>query len=212
MELLIGDKLWSSWSLRPWLALKHTGAPFTETLIRLRREETNADARAAGSPNGQVPVLKDGDVTIWDSTAICEYLAEKFPAARLWPTDATARALGRAAAAEMHSSFHSLRGECPMDLSLRAKLEVSELTHGDLRRLVELWSGLLERFRGQFLVGDWSIADAFFTPVATRLRSYGLQLSDYGDQGPCGAYAERLLQTPEFLQWEKAALADARPA
>jgi glutathione S-transferase len=209
MELLIGDKLWSTWSMRPWLALKHTGAPFTETLIRLRREETNADARAAGSPNGKVPVLKDGDATVWESIAICEYLAERFPAAQLWPADATARALGRAAAAEMHSSFASLRGECPMDLSLRENIEVSELTHGDLRRLVELWSGLLGRFGGQFLVGDWSIADAFFTPVATRLRSYGLHLSDFGDQGPCGAYAERLLQTPEFLEWEEVALTDA---
>jgi glutathione S-transferase len=208
MELLIGDKLWSTWSMRPWLALKHTGAPFTETLVRLRREETNADARAAGSPNGQVPVLKDGKETVWDSIAICEYLAEKFPAARLWPSDPAARALGRAAAAEMHSSFASLRGECPMDLGLRQQVDVSEATHNDLRRLVELWTGLLGRFGGPFLVGDWSIADAFFTPVATRLRSYGLHLSDYADQGPCAAYAERLLQAPEFLEWEQAALAD----
>jgi glutathione S-transferase len=210
MELLIGDKLWSTWSMRPWLALKHTGAPFTETLIRLRREETNADARAAGSPNGRVPVLKDDAVTVWDSIAICEYLAEKFPAARLWPADAAARALGRSAAAEMHSSFASLRGECPMDLGLRQHVEVSEATHIDLRRLVELWSGCLSRFGGAFLVGEWSIADAFYTPVATRLRSYGLLLSDYGDQGACAAYAERLLQAPEFLDWEKAALADVR--
>ncbi len=106
----------------------------------------------------------------------------------------------------MHSSFASLRGECPMDLSLKDEITVSEATHNDLRRLVELWGGLLSRFGGEFLVGGWSIADACFTPVATRLRSYGLRLSDYGDQGPCGAYAERLLQTPEFLEWEKGAL------
>lgn len=208
MELLIGDKLWSTWSMRPWLALKHAGAPFTETLIRLRREETNADARAAGSPNGQVPVLKDGATTVWDSIAICEYVAETFPAARLWPSDPAARALGRAAAAEMHSSFASLRGECPMDLGLRHQVEVSEATHNDLRRLVELWSGLLIRFGGQFLVGDWSIADAFFTPVATRVRSYGIHLSDYGDQGAAGAYTEALLETAEFKAWETAALAE----
>jgi len=212
MELLIGDKLWSSWSMRPWLALKHAGEPFTETLIRLRTEQTNDQARAAGSPNGQVPVLIDGDTTIWDSLAICEYLADKLPAAQLWPADAKARALGRAAAAEMHAGFHSLRGECPMDLSLRGNVEVSEATHTDLRRLVSLWRGLLERHDGDFLVGAWSIADAFFTPVATRLRSYGLHLSDYGDLGPCGAYAERLLETAEFLAWEKDALADVRPA
>jgi glutathione S-transferase len=212
MELLIGDKLWSTWSLRPWLALKRTGEPFTETLIRLRREETGAEARTAGSPNGKVPVLKEGELVVWDSLAICEHLAERFPAARLWPTDPVARSLGRSAAAEMHAGFASLRGECPMDLGLRQEIEVSELTHGDLRRLVELWSGLLGRFGGQFLVGDWSIADAFYTPVATRLRSYGLRLSDYGDQGACAAYAERLLQTPDFLEWERAALADKRSA
>jgi glutathione S-transferase len=211
MELLIGDKLWSTWSMRAWLALKHTGEPFTETLIRLRTEQTNDNARAAGSPNGQVPVLIDGEVTVWDSLAIGEYLADKLPGSRLWPSDAVARAFGRAAAAEMHSGFHSLRGECPMDIGLRKNIEVSEATHNDLRRLVALWSGLLSRFGGEFLVGDWSIADAFYTPVATRLRSYGLRLSDYGDQGPCGAYAARLLATPEFLDWEKDALADVRP-
>ena len=207
MELLIGDKLWSTWSMRAWLVLKHTGAPFTETPIALRTERTNADARAAGSPNGQVPVLKDGELTVWDSLAICEYLAEKLPAAKLWPADPAARALGRAAAAEVHSAFHSLRGECPMDLSVRHQAAVSEATHIDLRRLVELWSGLLARFGGPFLLGDWSIADACYTPVATRLRSYGLHLTDDGDTGACGAYAERLLETPEFLEWEAAALA-----
>ncbi len=210
MELLIGDKKWSSWSMRPWLVLKHVGEPFDERLIRLRSERTNADARAAGSPNGQVPVLKDGALAIHDSLAICEYVAERHPG-RAWPTDQAARALGRAAAAEMHAGFHSLRGECPMDLDLRREISVSELTHQDLRRLVELWSALLGRFGGQWLVGDWSIADAFFTPVASRLRSYGLRLSDYGDQGPCAAYAARLLAAPEFLEWEKGALADPGP-
>ncbi|MFI4934206.1 MAG: glutathione S-transferase family protein [Caulobacterales bacterium] len=211
MEILIGDKLWSTWSMRAWLALKHTGAPFTETLIRLRTEETNAKARAAGSPNGQVPVLKVGEVTIWDCMAICEYLAETHPAAQLWPADPVARALGRAAAAEMHAGFASLRGECPMDLSRRQETQVSEATHENLRRIVALWSGLLARFSGPFLVGGWSIADAFYTPVATRFRSYGVHLSDYGDQGAAGAYAERLLQAPEFLEWEAAALADVQP-
>jgi glutathione S-transferase len=147
---------------------------------------------------------------VWDSLAICEYLAERFSAAKLWPDEVAARAAGRAAAAEMHSGFASLRGECPMDLSQRAEVDVSEATHKDLRRLVDLWGGLLARFGGPFLVGGWSNADAFFTPVATRLRSYGLHLSDYGDLGPCGAYAERLLQTPEFLAWEADALADVR--
>src|SRR5579864_1375680 len=129
MEIIIGDKLWSTWSMRPWLALTHTGAPFRETRVRLRTERTNLDARAAGSPSGLVPVLRDGDVTVWDSLAICEYLAERFPAAALWPADPAARAAGRSAAAAMHAGFASLRGECPMDLALRVVVEVSEATH-----------------------------------------------------------------------------------
>jgi len=210
VEIIIGDKAWSTWSMRPWLALKHTGAPFDETLVRLRTERTNTDARAAGSPSGLVPGLKDGDVIVWDSLAICEYLAERFPAASLWPADPAARSAGRSAAAEMHAGFASLRGECPMDIGLRVEVEVSEATHRDLRRLVEMWGSQLTRFGGPFLVGAWSIADAFYTPVATRIRSYGLRLSDYGDTGACGAYAERLLETPEFLAWEQGALADVR--
>ena len=212
MEILIGDKARSSWSMRAWLPLKRTGAPFDETLIRLRTERTNDDAKAAGSPNGQVPVLKDGDVVIADSLAIAEYLAEKFPGASLWPSDPAARALGRSAAAEMHSGFASLRGECPMDLALSTEVTLSEATHQDIRRIVELWSALLARFGGPFLVGRaWTIADAFFTPVATRFRSYGVALTDFGDTGAACAYAERLLEQPEFLAWQKAAVADLRP-
>ena len=127
MELITGDKVWSSWSMRPWLALKHARVDFTETLIRLRQassDHTAQAAAAAGSPSRLVPALKDGDLVIWDSLAICEYLAEQVPAARLWPADPVARALGRSAAAEMHSSFASLRGECPMDLGLRQEVEV----------------------------------------------------------------------------------------
>ncbi|MBS0411181.1 MAG: glutathione S-transferase family protein [Proteobacteria bacterium] len=210
MELLIGDKAWSSWSLRPWLVAKRTGQPFTETMIRLRREDTGAQARAAGSPTGQIPVLKDGAVTVWDSLAICEYLADRFPAAKLWPADPTARAMARAAACEMHSGFASLRGECPMDLALKSKADLSEATELNIRRVCELWNAMLGRFGGPFLAGEWSIADAFFTPVATRFRSYGVHLSDYGDEGAAGAYCERLLTTPEFLEWEAAGLADLK--
>jgi glutathione S-transferase len=208
MEIIIGDKAWSSWSMRPWLALRRTGAPFTETLVHIHRLESREAILAAGSPSGTVPALKDGDLTIWDSLAICEYLAETFPDAKLWPADRALRALGRSAAAEMHSGFHSLRGQCPMDLSVRTKAELVEATAADVRRIVVLWSDLLTRSGGPFLLGAWSIADAFFTPVATRFRSYGVLLSDYGDTGAAGAYSERLLETPEFLEWEKAALAD----
>ena len=214
MELLIGDKVWSTWSMRPWLVLRRTGAPFTETLIRLRREtseEVRIAAIAAGSPTGLVPVLKDGGVTVWDSLAISEYLAERFPAAGLWPADPAARALGRAAAAEMHSGFASLRGECPMDLARREPATLSPATEENVRRIVELWRDLLARFGGPFLLGEgWSIADAFFTPVATRFRSYFVPLTEHGDDGTATAYAARLLLAPEYLEWERGALADER--
>jgi glutathione S-transferase len=210
MEIVIGTKMWSSWSMRPWLVLKRLGEPFTETLVALRQHDTTEAAiRNAGSPNGLVPVLKDDGVIIWDSLAICEYLADTHPEANLWPADKQARALARAATAEMHAGFHSLRGECAMDLAAEpSAITLSELTHKDIRRIVELWNDLRERFkdRGPFLFGDWSIADAFYTPVATRFRTYGVQLSDFGDRGEGGRYAETLLETAEFKAWE----ADAR--
>jgi glutathione S-transferase len=207
MELVVGTKRWSTWSLRPWLALKQTGQPFTETLVELRQHETTEAAIAPHSPSGLVPALKDGEVTIWDSLAICEYLADAFPAANLWPADRIARGLGRAAAAEMHSGFQSLRGECPMALDESHDIDISEATQKDVRRIVRLWSDLLQRFGGPYLLGAWSIADAFYTPVATRFRTYSIRLSDYGDAGAAGAYNERLLANPNFLEWERSALA-----
>ncbi len=207
MEIVIGTKNWSTWSMRPWLALKRTGAPFTETLVQLREAERTEAAIAPHSPSKLVPVLKDGEAVVWDSLAICEYLAEGYPAAGLWPADPVARAVGRSAAAEMHSGFASLRGECPMDLALREVADLSEATQKNVRRIVEVWNDLLARFGGPYLLGEWSIADAFYTPVATRFRSYGVHPSDYGDAGPAGEYMQRLLQTPEFLEWERDALA-----
>ena len=206
MEIIIGDKAWSSWSMRAWLALKRTGAVFTETPIALRKPETPDDI-ARHSPSGKIPVLKDGDVVIWDSLAICEYLADKFPAARLWPDDPVKRGLGRSAAAEMHAGFPSLRGECPMDLNLHTVVDLSEATRTDIHRIVALWSDLRGRFSadGPFLLGAWSIADAFYTPVASRFLSYGVHPSDYGDLGAAGTYAETLLETPEFVDWAKGA-------
>lgn len=202
MQLVIGNKNWSSWSLRPWLVAKRAGLGFDEVMIELRREDTS-DQIAPYSPSGRIPVLIDGNLTVWDSLAVCEYLAEKAPAAQLWPKDQTARALARSASAEMHSGFASLRGECPMDLKLRQVTELSDLTHKDIRRVVALWGSLRDRFAkdGPFLVGPWSIADAFFTPVASRFVTYDVLLSDFGDTGPAGAYVERLLETPEYLAW-----------
>ncbi len=207
LEIVVGTKAWSSWSMRAWLALKHTGAEFSEVLVPLRQTGTS-EAIAPHSPSGMVPVLKDGELRVWDTLAICEYLAEKFPDAGLWPKDDEARAIGRSAAAEMHSGFPSLRGECPMDLALRVKADLTEATAKDIRRIVQLWNDLRGRYGkdGPFLLGQWSIADAFFTPVATRFRSYGVMPSDYGDTGAAGALSEALLETPEYQAWEAAAL------
>lgn len=206
MELVIGTKAWSTWSLRPWLVLNRVGAPFKEIEVALRHGETTTAEIGRISPSKLAPALKDGDLVVWDSLAICEYLAEKFPEAKLWPADPALRALGRSISAEMHSGFQSLRGECPMALEEQPrKLDISEATQKDVRKIVERWSQLLKRSGGPFLLGEWSIADAFFTPVATRFRTYEIHLSDYGDTGAAGAYAERLLETPEFLEWERAA-------
>lgn len=211
-ELVIGTKKWSTWSMRPWLALKRAGLPFAETLIELRQENNRTEAEILPhSPSGLVPALKTQGVVIVDSLAICEYAAEKALSEKgvgLWPADPIARALARAAAAEMHSGFASLRGECPMALEVEPKVvELSEATHKNIRRIVTLWLEMLERFGGPFLAGDWSIADAFYTPVATRFRTYGVRLTDFGDDGRAGAYASRLLEQPEFLEWEAAAKA-----
>jgi glutathione S-transferase len=205
MKLVIGDKLWSTWSMRPWLVAVRAGMPFEEVRVKLRREDT-ADQISVYSPSGKVPVLIDGDLVIPDSLAICERLADVTP--DLWPADPTARALARAAVSEMHSGFQSLRGECPMDLSLRTSLELSEATQKDVRRIVQLWLSLRRQFGegGPFLLGAWSIADAFYTPVATRFVTYAVDLADYGDDGTAAAYVKTLLATDEYLAWEREAL------
>lgn len=203
MEIVIGTKNWSTWSLRPWLALKRCNVDFVETLVPLRWD-TSSEAIAVHSPTGLVPVLKDGALTIWDSLAICEYLNDRFPEAKLWPADPTARALARSATAEMHSGYGPLRKECPMEVDAVRTVELSPAVEANVRRIVSLWSQLRAAYQdqGAFLVGDWSIADAFFTPVATRFRTYGIDLAAYGDEGLAAAYGETLLSTPEFLEWQ----------
>lgn len=201
MELVIGTKRWSTWSMRPWLALKRTGAPFVETLVRLREVETSTVEIRRHSRSGLVPALKDAGVVIGDSLAICEYLAERFPEAALWPADPVDRALARAAAAEMHSGFGALRRECPMDLGQRIELTLSEDAEKDVCRIVALWLELLDRSGGPFLLGGWGNVDAFFTPVATRFETYGVDLKNYGDDGRAEAYWKGLLKTPEYLAW-----------
>jgi glutathione S-transferase len=203
MEIVIGTKNWSTWSLRPWLVLKRCNVDFVETLVPLRWD-TSSEAIAVHSPTGLVPVLKDGALTIWDSLAICEYLNDRFPEAKLWPADPTARALARSATAEMHSGFGPLRKECPMEVDAVRSVELSPAAEANIRRIVSLWSQLRQTYQAQgpFLVGSWSIADAFFTPVATRFRTYGIDLAAYGDDGLAAAYREALLTTPEFLEWQ----------
>ena len=202
MELVIGSKRWSSWSLRPWLALKRTGAPFVERLIPLYQADGQTRAQILPhSPSGRVPALKAGEIVIPESLAICEYLAEAFPAAKLWPDAPDLRALGRAAASEMHAGFRALRLECPMDLARPVEaVALSDDAQADIARVRALWSDLLARSGGPFLLGEWSNADAFFAPVATRFRTYAVdpgspRLRDYMD---------RLLAWPDFLEWEAA--------
>jgi len=202
LELVIGSKRWSSWSLRPWLVLKRTGAPFQERLIRLYQAEGQTRAQILPhSPSGRVPALKTGSLVIPESLAICEYLAEAFPGAKLWPEDPDLRALGRAAASEMHAGFRALRVECPMDLARPiAAIDLSDEAKADIARIRDLWSDLLGRSGGPFLLGDWSIADAFFAPVASRFRTYAIEAGS----PELGDYLDRLLNWPDFLEWEAA--------
>ena len=208
MEFVIGDKNTSSWSMRPWLVLKRLRLEFDEVWVRLR-QPTTAQEAARHSPSGKVPVLRDGDFLVWDSLAICEYLADLHPEARLWPEDPQVRAVARAVVAEMHSGFRSIRGELSMDLGLHRVAEISEATREEIRRIAHMWMDVRERHGagGEFLFGHWTIADAFYTPVSTRFRSYGVKLSDFGDHGPAGMYCDTLLEQPDFKEWEAGAAA-----
>jgi glutathione S-transferase len=204
MELVIGTKRWSSWSMRPWLVLRRAGLEFAETLIELRRDERSTAEIAVHSPTGYVPVLKFEGAVVWDSLAICEYVADRYPEAALWPADPVRRAQARSATAEMHSGFAALRSECPMDLPLRETRTLSDAAAADVRRIVSLWSELRRDAAGNgaFLFGEWGIVDAFYTPVATRFRSYGVDLAAHGDRGGAAEYASALLATPDFIAWE----------
>jgi len=213
MELVLGTKSYSTWSLRPWLVLRRAGAEFAETVVELATPE-GRDQLAALSPSGKVPLLRvDGEV-ICDSLAIAEWAAERYPEANLWPAPGPARWLARAAVAEMHSGMMGLRTHCSMgpDHPMVGSERATALGHPDLdrdlRRLVQLWTSLRQRFGegGPYLFGDWSIADAFFTPVATRIRHYQLDLDRHGDASGCARqYAEALLAQPDYLAWERQA-------
>ncbi len=205
--LVIGDKAWSSWSLRPWLAAKIAGIPFREVPVRLRQPDTAAQI-AQHSPSRHIPVLKRGGFAVWDSLAICEYLAELVPEARLWPADIQARAVARAISAEMHSGFQTLREEFTMDFHARVSGRVpSEKARADICRVVQIWCEARQKFGagGPFLFGGFTVADAMFAPVATRFLTYGLDLTAFGDTGAAAAYAQAILGLPQMREWGEGA-------
>ncbi len=203
MKLILGNKNYSSWSLRPWLALAETGEPFEEEVIDLDQPGTKA-AIARHSPAGKVPILVDGGITVWETLAILEYLAEKFPAAQLWPADPAARAMARAISSEMHAGFAALRAAAPMNLWRPHQARtVSAAVEADLRRIGAIWNQARARFGqgGPFLFGRFSNADAMFAPVATRILTYGLPVD-----AASAAYVETIHAMPSFRRWHAAAL------
>ncbi|WP_440026687.1 glutathione S-transferase family protein [Chromobacterium amazonense] len=200
--LIIGNKNYSSWSLRPWLVLKMLDEPFKEQQIDLFLSDTKARILAA-NPAGKVPVLVDGKLRVWDSLAICEYLAECFPAARLWPDDAKQRAVARSIVAEIHSGFEALRRSLSMDITLRQiDYESSPAVESDIARVVSLW----EEHRashiadGDFLFGHFTIVDAFFAPICTRFQTYNVALPPASQ-----AYVRHILSLPAMQEWYRAA-------
>lgn len=213
LQLYIGNKNYSSWSMRPWVLLRQAGIPFEEVLARFDSFDADSHFKAtiAGiSPTGKVPVLVDGNLAIWDTLAIAEYLAETYPEKHLWPQDKTARARARSVCAEMHSGFTALRGACPMNIEAHLP-EVGALiwrdkpaVRADVQRLVDMWTGLLEQHGGPMLFGAFTIADAFYAPVCMRLHSYGLPVPEH-----IQVYVQRVRALPGVKAWIDDALAEA---
>ena len=203
LKLIIGNKNYSSWSLRPWIAMKAAGIDFEEVTIPLEAPDFKARASAA-SPAGRVPVLVDGDAVVWESIAILEHLAERFPDRGLWPSDAVARAHARSLATEMHGGFGALRSAAPMNLWRPIEPRaMPEAALKDVRALERRWAEARERFGagGDFLYGDFCAADAMFAPVATRLRTYGIAVDAVTQ-----AYVVVVHDHPAFVEWKELAL------
>jgi glutathione S-transferase len=198
--LYIGNKNYSTWSLRSWVLMRAAGIPFREQRLLLDQPDTTARIRAH-SPSARVPCLHDGAVVVWDTMAIAEYLAERHPG--LWPGDAEARAWARSASAEMHSGFANLRNEFGMNLRVREPRVASPVVAAEIGRILEIWSEGRRRFggSGDFLCGSFGIVDSFYCPVAFRFQSYGVALS-----GVCAAYQEQLIALPAMRQWMAEAL------
>lgn len=206
MHLVIGNKNYSSWSLRPWMLLSMAGIPFTETVIPLDTPDTRR-LIAEHSPAGRVPVLKHGRLAIWESLAIMEYLAEVFPEKYLWPKAVAARAMARAVANEMHAGFSNLRNACPMNLRRpRKPVPLTEGTLADIARIEQIWRECRSKFGkgGKFLFGKFSIADAMYAPVVTRFDTYDIKVS-----GDTRDYMENVLNSASFGFWKEAALKEA---
>jgi len=200
LKIVLGNKNYSSWSMRPWLVLEHFGIPFEETVVPLDQPDTEANIRRF-SPSGRVPCLIDGTLAIWDTLAICEYLAER--QAGLWPADPAARAVARSVCAEMHSGFAALRNDCPVKVKetfppapLRPEVQA------DVARIEAIWADCRARFRkgGPFLFGAFTIADAFYAPVVTRFRTYSIPISAASRE-----YVELIWALPAMQKWAEAA-------
>ena len=205
LVLVIGSKRYSSWSLRPWLAMRQAGLPFDEVLIPFRRSDSKA-ALEAHSPTAKVPVLRHDGRLVWESLAIMETLSEAFPGAGLWPADAAARAEARAVSAEMHAGFVALREHMPMDFcALYPGRGRGAGVADDIRRIVAIWDSCRERFSsdGPFLFGPFTAADAMFAPVVSRFHTYAVELS-----GPSQAYADTVRSLPAMAEWGAAAEAE----
>ncbi|AEG70562.1 glutathione S-transferase family protein [Ralstonia solanacearum] len=214
MKLVIGNKNYSSWSLRPWLLARQAGIPFEEIRLHLGSEGFAAEIRRY-SPAGRVPVLVDGDITVWDSLAICETLAERFPRARLWPEDPKARAHARSICAEMHAGFANLRSQMPMNVTaMLPGLGWNVAVQRDVDRIAQIWTELRQKHaaEGPFLFGHFTVADAFYAPVVSRFATYGVRLPESAK-----TYADHILNLPAMQEWiegargERDFLADDEP-
>lgn len=202
LTLVIGNKNYSSWSMRPWMALKAAGIAFEEVVIPLYTGDADKQRLLAYSPAGKVPILIDGAVTIWDSLAIVEYLAEKFPDKGIWPANAVARAHARSIAAEMHSGFMPLRNECAMNIHRPVhKKALSADARANVDRIAQIWSTCRRSHGGPFLFGAFSGADAMYAPVVHRFRTYGVDIA-----GEAAAYMSAIAAHPAFEEWTAAAL------
>jgi glutathione S-transferase len=202
--LYIGNKNYSSWSLRGWLVAKLSGAPFREVMVSLRGEAEPSPENRAFSPSARVPCLHDGDTVVWDSLAIAEYLAERHPG--MWPLDPVARAFARSACAEMHSGFGHLRSE--MSMCIKERVDVRPWSPGlaaDIARVAEIWTESRRRFGagGPYLAGAFGIVDAFYAPVAFRFRTY-----EVSPEGAAGAYLDAVTAHPWLVEWERAGRAE----